>query len=156
VRQDKMKAAKVKAGNYCAYQERTHQEVRNKLYELGLYSDEVEEVLTELITENYVNEERFACTFASGKFRLKHWGRRKIIYELKHRNISSYCIDKALLEITDEEYERAIILLIDKKFAQFSGEEFIVKNKIARHLIGKGFETELVWSILNSQLKTRH
>ena len=156
MRQDKMKAAKVKAGNYCAYQERTHQEVRNKLYELGLYSDEVEEVLTELITENYVNEERFACTFASGKFRLKHWGRRKIIYELKHRNISSYCIDKALLEITDEEYERAIILLIDKKFAQFSGEEFIVKNKIARHLIGKGFETELVWSILNSQLKTRH
>lgn len=151
-----MKLAKVKAGNYCAYQERTHQEVRDKLYELGLYIDEVEEVLTELITENFVNEERFACTFASGKFRLKYWGRRKIIYELKHRNISSYCIERALKEITDKEYERVIIQLIDRKISQWSGEEFIVKNKIARYLIGKGFETELVWSILNNQLKLRH
>ena len=150
-----MKLAKVKAGNYCAYQERTHQEVRNKLYELGLYSDEVEEILSELISENYINEERFARTFASGKFRLKHWGRRKIMYALKHRNISSYCIDKALKEITDEEYERVIMLLIDRKFDQTSGEEFIVKNKIARYLIGKGFETELVWSILNNHLKFR-
>ena len=150
-----MKLAKVKAGNYCAYQERTHQEVRDKLYELGLYSDEVEQVLTELISENYVNEERFARTFASGKFRLKHWGRRKIMYELKHRNISSYCIDKALKEITDEEYKRVVMLLIDRKFNQTSGEEFIVKNKIARYLIGKGFETELVWSILNNHLKFR-
>ena len=150
-----MKLAKVKAGNYCAYQERTHQEVRDKLYELGLYSDEVEQVLTELISENYINEERFARTFASGKFRLKHWGRRKIMYELKHRNISSYCIDKALKEITDEEYKRVVMLLIDRKFNQTSGEEFIVKNKIARYLIGKGFETELVWSILNNHLKFR-
>ncbi len=156
MRQDKMKSAKVKAGNYCAYQERTHQEVRDKLYELGLYRDEVEEVLTELISENYVNEERFARTFASGKFRLKHWGRRKIIYELKHKNISPYCIDKALKEISDEEYEKVAMQLVDKKLSNMSGEEFIVKNKIARYMSNKGFETELVWSILNNNLKFRH
>ncbi len=156
MRQDKMKSAKVKAGNYCAYQERTHQEVRDKLYELGLYRDEVEEVLTELISENYVNEERFARTFVSGKFRLKHWGRRKIIYELKHKNISPYCIDKALKEISDEEYEKVAMQLVDKKLSNMSGEEFIVKNKIARYMSNKGFETELVWSILNNNLKFRH
>lgn len=153
MRQDKMKAVKVKAGNYCAYQERTHQEVRDKLYMLGLYRDEVEEVLTELISENYVNEERFARTFASGKFRLKHWGRIKIIYELKHRNISPYCIDKAMKEIPDEEYEKVTKQLIDKKISNMSGEDFIIKNKIARYLINKGFEPEIVWPILNNYSK---
>ena len=88
MRLDKMKAAKLKAGNYCAYQERTQQEVRDKLYGIGLYSDEVEQVLAELITENYVNEERFAKSFAGGKFRLKQWGKKKIVYALKQRNIS--------------------------------------------------------------------
>ena len=155
MRRDKMKTAKVKAGNYCAYQERTHQEIRDKLYKLGLYRDEVEEVLTELISENYVNEERFASTFASGKFRLKRWGRNKIIYELKHRNISPYCIDKALKEISDEEYEKVVVQLIDNKLNIVSGEEYIVKNKIARYLINKGFEAELVWPILNNHLKFR-
>lgn len=154
MRQDKMKSAKVKAGNYCAYQERSQQEVRDRLYKMGLYRDEVEEVLTELITENYVNEERFASTFARGKFNLKRWGRIKISYELKNRNISSYCIDKALEEISAEEYEKVITELIDKKLRQMSGDEYILKNKIARHLISKGFESELVWSILNNQSKS--
>ncbi len=152
MRQDKMKAAKVKAGNYCAYQERTQQEVRDKLYLLGLHRDEVEDVLTDLISEKFVNEERFAKTFASGKFRLKRWGKRKIIYELEQRNISPYCIDKALNEISDNEYENAIRQLIDKKKSNMSGEEYIVKNKIARYMINKGFETEQVWSILNDKL----
>lgn len=153
MRWDKMKMAKVKAGNYCAYQERTQQEVRDRLFKLGLYGDEVEEVLTELITENYVNEERFAKTFASGKFHLKHWGKVKISYELKHRNISSYCIDMALKEISNDEYEKIIVKLIEQKLRQMSGVEYMVKNKIVRHLIGKGFESELVWTIINDHLK---
>ncbi|MCK5371361.1 MAG: RecX family transcriptional regulator [Cyclobacteriaceae bacterium] len=147
-----MKAAKLKAGNYCAYQERTQQEVRDKLYAIGLYSDEVEQVLTELITENYVNEERFAKSFAGGKFRLKQWGKKKIVYALKQRNISPYCIEQALKEISDEEYERVITQLVERKSNQLQGEIFIVKNKIARYLVGKGFENELVWSIVNKQL----
>ena len=152
MRLDKMKAAKLKAGNYCAYQERTQQEVRDKLYGIGLYSDEVEQVLTELITENYVNEERFAKSFAGGKFRLKQWGKKKIVYALKQRNISPYCIEQALKEISDEEYERVITQLVERKSNQLHGEIFIVKNKIARYLVGKGFENELVWSIVNKQL----
>lgn len=153
MRRDKMKEAKIKAGNYCAYQERTQQEVRNKLYNLGLYSDEVEEVLSELITENFVNEERYAKAFARGKFRYKQWGRKKIIYALKQKKISTYCIDQALHEISEEEYEQEILRLIEKKSSQLSGDVFIVKNKIARYLIGKGFEQELVWSFLNNDSK---
>ena len=94
-----MKAAKIKAGVYCAYQERTQQEVRDKLYALGLHRDEVEEVLTELIIEKFVDEERYAKAFASGKFRLNKWGRIKISYVLRQKKLSEYCIEKALREM---------------------------------------------------------
>jgi len=152
MRLEKMKEAKIKAGNYCAYQERTQQEVRDKLYKLGLHRNEVEEVLTELITEGFVNEERYAMNFASGKFRLKQWGKLKIIFSLKQKKISPYCISEAIKQIPDDEYEKAIILLINNKSKHLTGEEFVIKNKIARYLIGKGFEQELVWSIINSNL----
>lgn len=154
MRQDIMKAAKIKAGNYCAYQERTQQEVRDKLYSLGLFRDEVEEVLTELITENYVNEERYAQTFASGKFRIKRWGKRKIEDALKQKHISSYCITQALKNIPDEEYREAIEDLIEKKRnLEATDNEYVVKNKIARYLIGKGFEPDLVWKQINDHLE---
>jgi regulatory protein len=143
-----MKAAKVKAGNYCAYQERTQQEVRDKLYNLGLYRDEVEDVLSQLITENFVNEERFAKAFASGKFRLKRWGRQKILFELKRRKISPYCIKKAMLEIPEDEYEQVLKQLIKQKTRGYSGNAYTIKNKIARYLINKGYEGELVWNAL--------
>jgi regulatory protein len=153
MRQDKLKEAKVKAGKYCAYQERTQQEVRNKLYALGLFRDEVEDVLTDLITENYINEERYAKAFAGGKFRIKNWGKRKIIYALKQKNISVYCIERAIEEISDEEYQEKIYKLIDSKLSFLSGEEYVIKNKIAQYLIGKGFESELVWAAVNNRLK---
>lgn len=143
-----MKAAKVKAGNYCAYQERTQQEVRDKLYVLGLYKDEVEQVLTELILEDFVNEERFAKTYARGKFKLKRWGRVKIEYELKRKNISPYCIKKAMEEIEDDEYERVLKYLIDQKTSGQVGEDFVIKHKTARFLINRGFEAEQVWKHL--------
>jgi len=152
MRLEKMKEAKIKAGKYCSYQERNQQEVRNKLYKLGLYQNEVEVILTELITEGFVNEERYAMNFASGRFRLKHWGKMKIIYTLKQKKISPYCINQAIKQIPDDEYELVIIQLIEKKLKQLSGEEYMVKNKIARYLIGKGFEQELVWSIINTHL----
>jgi len=152
MRLDKMQEAKLKAGNYCAYQERTHQEVRDKLYSYGLYSDEVEEILTDLITENYVNEERFAKAFAGGKFRLKHWGKRKITYALQQKRVSSYCIDQALKEINDEEYEKKIKDLINKKSNELTGDNYMIKNKTAQFLIGKGYESEIVWPIINEFL----
>lgn len=152
MRSEKMKEAKIKAGNYCVYQERTQQEVRDKLYDLGLHRDEVEEVLTELITENFINEERYAKSFASGKFRLKQWGKNKIIYALKQKRISSFCIGLAMKEIPDDEYEKVISYLINKKAKQLSGDKYMINHKISRYLIGKGFEPELVWSMINDQL----
>ncbi len=148
MRTEKMKSAKIKAGNYCAYQERTQQEVRDKLYNLGLHRDEVEEVLTELILEDFVNEERFAKSFASGRFHLKKWGKVKIEYELKRKRISPYCIKKALMEISEDDYDSAIQQLIDKRKSNYSGNQFEIKNKISKYLINKGFEADLVWKKL--------
>jgi regulatory protein len=149
MRTDKMKVAKLKAGNYCAYQERTQQEVRDKLYNLGLYSNEVEQILTELILEDFINEERFARTYARGKFNLKRWGKVKIIYELKRKKISPYCIKKALEEIEDNEYNRVLNHLLVQKLSGITGEDFIKRNKTARFLINRGFESEKVWELLN-------
>jgi len=149
-----MKTAKIKAGNYCAYQERTQQEVRDKLYSLGLYRDEVEDVLTELISENFVNEERFAKSFARGKFSLKKWGKRRIVFELKKRNLSPYCIDQAIKEISDEAYEKMIFQIIENKISYLPEVGYTTKNKIVKYLIGKGFETEIVWTLLNRYLKS--
>jgi regulatory protein len=148
MRVEKMKSAKIKAGNYCAYRERTHQEVRDKLYDLGLHRDEVEEVLTELIMEDFVNEERFARSFARGKFILKRWGKVKIAYELKRRKISPYCIEKAMLEIPHDDYDTVLLHLIEQKKKSYTGDLFKVKNKIARYLINKGYESDLVWDKL--------
>lgn len=144
-----MKEAKIKAGNYCAYQERTQQEVRDKLYGLGLYRDEVEDVLSDLIGENFVNEERFAKSYARGKFSLKKWGKQKIIFELKKRNLSPYCIEQALKEISDEEYKKVITIIVQNKLDNTSQAGIIANYKIANHLIRKGFEPEIVWTIIN-------
>ncbi len=140
------KEAKLKAANYCAYQERSQKEVRNKLYEYGLYRDEVEEVLTNLIIDGFINEERFAKALAGGKFRIKKWGRNRIRLALKEHNISDYCIKKGLAEIEEDEYQNALEALIAKASDQ-SPETNIFKkrDKISRNLIYKGFEPELVW-----------
>jgi len=152
MRTDLMKQAKVKAANFCVYQERTQQEVRDKLYKLGLFSDEVELTLSELISENFVNEERFAIAFANGRFKLKHWGKSKIGYELKKRKISRYCIDKALKEIGESEYENAITMLVEKKSKGIKDTSLIARQKIANFLMSKGFERELVWRRIESLL----
>lgn len=155
MRADKMKEAKIKAARYCAYQERAHQEVRNKLFQIGLYGEEVEHVLTELITEDFVNEERFAKAFASGKFRINNWGRDKIKYVLNQKKISAYCIEQGLKEITEKDYLGTIRILIKNKSKTIAGDDFTIKNKIARYLIGKGFESELVWPVINDELQSR-
>src|ERR1700688_1600996 len=85
-----------KARHYCAYQERCHSEVKEKLYSFGLGKKDVEESLSQLIEENYLNEERYAIQYAGGRFRLKHWGRVKIRYELRQKLVSEYCIGRAL------------------------------------------------------------
>ena len=101
---------------YCAYQDRCHQEVRTKLIQLEVYGDKLEQVMSRLIEEDFLNEERFARSFARGKFRIKKWGKNKITQALKRKNISPYCIRKAMTEIGDQEYEKTLNDLLVKYF----------------------------------------
>lgn len=140
-----------KAMSWCAYQERCHKEVKSKLYEWGLHKKEVEEIISRLIVDGFLNEERFAIAFAGGKFRIKHWGKLKITNELEFRNISPYCIRKAMLEIPDDEYRNTIKKYIsDKQNEIQESDNYKKRYKIASYIISKGFEPELIWEILNS------
>ncbi len=140
-----------KARHYCAYQERSHQEVKEKLYSFGLYKNQVEPLLSQLIEEDYLNEERFAIQFAGGRFRMKQWGRVKIRYELKQRQISEYCIKKALKQLEEADYLKTLEQLARKKWASFRGEginAFVKLSKTSDYLMQKGFEADLVQQAL--------
>jgi regulatory protein len=141
-----------KAKHYCAYQERCHSEVKEKLYGFGLYKKEVEELMASLVEENYLNEERFAIQFAGGRFRIKHWGKVKIKYELRQKQVSDYCIKKALSSIDEKDYEKTLLKLFIEKRKTLKSEKniFIRKRKISDYLMGKGFETDRI----NELLKT--
>lgn len=140
-----------KAKHYCGYQERSHYEVREKLYALGMHKQQVEELISQLIEENYLNEERFAIEFAGGKFRMKQWGRVKIKYELKQKKVSEYCIKKALKQIDEEDYLKSINTLARKKWNSIKGEgvnHFVKMSKTTTYLMQKGFESDLIQSAI--------
>ncbi len=138
---------------YCAYQERSHQEVKNKLFEYGLYSGEVDELLARLITEGFLNEERFAKAFSGGKFRIKKWGRIKIQRALAHRGLTENCIARGIKEIDASDYIKALKEVIQKKANQFEEQNrFKKRDKIARFAIAKGYEPELVWEEVKALL----
>ena len=134
-----------KLKHYCGYQERCHVEVKQKLYSLGLWKKDVDALLSQLIEENYLNEERFAQLFAGGKFRMKHWGRIKIIYELKQKKISEYCIKKGLKEIDENDYKKTLLKLATAKWETLKTEKnvFVKKNKTINYLLQKGYESSL-------------
>jgi len=135
---------------YCAYQERSHQEVKNKLYEYGLRTAEVDEVLSHLITEGFLNEERYAKAFAGGKFRMMKWGKLKIQRELESSGVSPRNIARGLGEIGVSEYAKTLLSLVKKKSSLLTEENtFKKKNSVARFVIGKGYEPELVWETIN-------
>jgi regulatory protein len=137
---------------YCAYQERSQQEVRDKLYSLGLHRSEVEQIISMLITENFLNEERFAIAYAGGKFRMKQWGRNKIKASLKQKKISDYCIRKALHEINEKNYLKTLGNLISEKGKSVKEQNPLKKKyKIAQYAISRGFEAELVWDLLRNE-----
>jgi regulatory protein len=144
-----------KMQRYCAYQERCHQEVRSKLLELEVYGDRLEAVMVALIEEGFLNEERFARAFARGKFRLKQWGRLRITRELKARQVTDYCIRKALEEIDENAYRAALEEVLRKKLppAPAPEELYAHKQKAVRYALSRGYETELAWSVLQELLK---
>jgi regulatory protein len=142
----------IRLQQYCAYQERCHQEVRTKLIELGVYGLDLENVMTELIRENFLNEERFARSYAGGKFRVKKWGRKRIVMELKARHISDYCIKKGLSEIVEADYRDTLEQLLEKKRAASKERNtFKRNNELANYVIGKGYEAHLVWEIIKEK-----
>jgi regulatory protein len=141
-----------KIKHYCAYQERSHAEAREKLYSFGLYRQEVETLLSQLIEENYLNEERFAVAFAGGKFRMKQWGKTKIKYELQQKRVSAYCIKTALALIDEADYERCLQKLAAAKLATLQNEKniFAKKTKLQNYLLQKGFESSRVVPIVSA------
>lgn len=140
---------------YCKYQERCHAEVRNKLYELGFTTPEVEQQISGLIETGLLNEERFARAFAGGKFRMKQWGREKIKQQLRLKKISDYCIKKAMTEIDGEDYERMLNKLTLKKYEEMKKDRSIAsrKAKLYRFLVQKGYERDMVIGAINECIK---
>jgi regulatory protein len=140
-----------KIKHYCSYQERSHAEVKEKLYSFSLYKTEVETLISRLIEEDYLNEERFAKMFAGGKFRMKQWGKVKIKYELKQRQVSEYNIKKGLKEIPEEDYVSTFKKLFEQKLTALKSEKNIPtrKRKILDHLLQKGYEREMIMGKLN-------
>ena len=138
---------------YCAYQERSHNEVKSKLFGYGLHSSDVDEILSHLITEGFLNEERYAQAFAGGKFRILKWGKLKIQRELEASGVSPRNIKSSFRQIPFEEYSKTLTTLIRKKSRQIDEENlFKKKNKVARYVIAKGYEPELVWEAVNEMI----
>ena len=136
---------------FCVYRERCHSEVKEKLYSLGLYKNDVEQLMAQLIEENYLNEERFAKQYAGGKFRMNQWGRVKIKYALRQKQVSDYSIKKGLKEISESDYKKTLQKLAEQKLKTLKGEKniFVKKKKLQDYLLQKGYEGELVGEVIS-------
>ncbi|HXB40847.1 MAG TPA: regulatory protein RecX [Bacteroidia bacterium] len=142
--------ALTKIQDWCGYQERCQQEVRDKLYDYGLHSADVENIISRLISDNFINEERFAKAYAGGKFRIKKWGRVKIKMGLKAKRVSDYCIKKGLEEINHTDYIRILKKILESKSALLKEKNKIRKKyKLMQFAAAKGYEQEYIMEILN-------
>ena len=141
-------SVKNKIEHYCAYQERCHFDVKNKLNKLGIFGDQLDEYICYLIDENYLSETRYSEAFVRGKYNNNSWGRIKIKMELKSKNISEWNINNALKQITKEDYENKLYKICEKQIHQDDTQDE-VKNKIIRRLTQKGWETDLIIRCLN-------
>lgn len=137
---------KNKLVRYCVYQERCHLEVVQKCFELGISSSQKDIFLVYLIDNNYLNEERFALSFATGKFHQKKWGKTRIINELKQRHISDYLIKKAIKELDCDEYENTFQVLCEKIWNSITDKNLLKKRKkFCDTLLRKGWESDLIY-----------
>tara|TARA_B100000780_G_scaffold225280_1_gene164379 strand:- start:288 stop:758 length:471 start_codon:yes stop_codon:yes gene_type:complete len=140
-----LQIAKEKIQAYCAYQERCHLEVEKKLKSWGLIPDAIDMLIVELMQHNFLNEERFARSFARGKFRIKKWGRIKIKLELKKKSIYSKCIEYAMQEIdSDTYYDTLKEILLKKSLLEKETHPYKRKAKLTRYLVSRGFEYDLI------------
>lgn len=135
-----------KLRHYCAYQERCHKEVKEKLYAMNMIPQAVEQITGTLVSENYLNESRFAQQFTHGKFTIKHWGKIRIVRELKVRAVSDYDIQKAIMAIDTESYLNTLTSICQKKWNQLEGISLQQKKKkLYDYLAYRGWETELIY-----------
>ena len=145
------KAALAKAEHYCAYQERSQYEIRNKLYEWELYASDVEDIITELILTNFLNEERFAKAYVSGKFNINKWGKIKIKQGLKLKKVPEKMIIRSLNGIDFDDYLSVLLNCAEKKLRTITEKEpFKRKNKLVTHLLIRGFEINLILDVLKN------
>ncbi len=149
------RTALLKAESWCAYQERSQQETRNKLYEYGLHQNEVEELITELILTNFLNEERFAMAYVSGKVNIKKWGRIKIKQGLKFKKVPDKLIQKALNSIDGDKYLANLLAMAEKKLRVLSEKDPIKKKyKLITYIQTKGYEKDLIFDVLKTNSLT--
>ncbi|MCD0464569.1 regulatory protein RecX [Flavobacterium sp. ENC] len=140
------KEALLRLERFCAYQERCHSEVIAKLYSLKMTSDEIDSIVVQLIENNFLNETRFACSFARGKHRIKFWGKIRITNELKIRQISSTIITIALKEISPEEYYNTFEQLSERFWNSISEKNALKKRKkFCDYMLRRGYESNLVY-----------
>jgi regulatory protein len=142
---------KKKLEHYCVYQDRCHKEIESKMKEYNLIPEARELILLSLMKDNFLNEERFSKSFARGKFRIKKWGKQRIVRELKFRNVSAYNIKTALKEIDEQEYIATLYSLVDKKNKLVTETNlFKRKKKIADYLLYRGYESNLIYEALTT------
>lgn len=147
-----LEEATEKIKHFCAYQERCHSEVKQKLQSLGLSEEELNSIIVELIEENFLNEERFAIQFVSGKFKIKRWGKNKIKYELKSKQISNIIIVKSLATIDEVDYIKHLEKEFDLYFTKLkSGNHLQKKHKTQHHLLQKGYELSLIIELFKTK-----
>ncbi|APQ17071.1 regulatory protein RecX [Maribacter hydrothermalis] len=143
-----------KIESYCAYQDRCHKEVVSKLKDMGMIPIAIDTIIAQLIEDKFLNEERFAKSFARGKFNIKKWGKNRIVKELKFRNISKYNITTALKEIDPEAYLTALDDLANKRLGQITESNILKRRKkLADYLLYRGWESHLVYEKLKELIK---
>ncbi len=139
---------------YCAYQERCHKEVLEKLKSMRMIPEAIDHIMSRLIKDNYLNETRFAKTYVRGKFRIKNWGRKRLTLELKKRDISKFNIKAALDEIEDQEYIEIFNALAEKRFTNLkSGTKQAKKRKLVNYLLYRGWESHLVYQKVHELIR---
>ena len=149
-----LQEATKKMEHYCAYQERCHQEVRQKLTSMSMIPEAIDVIIVHLLEHNFLNEERFAKTFVSGKFKIKNWGRRRLTYELKKKDVSKVNINQALTTISDEEYVDIFNDLAEKRANSLKEtNKFKKKKQFIDYFLYRGWESYLVYEKANELIK---
>jgi regulatory protein len=137
--------ALLKLQHYCAYQDRCHQEVRTKLLDIKVYGDELESIMTDLIRDDFLNEERYARSYCRGKFRMKKWGKNKILQGLKLKRISAYCIKKGMAEIEEDEYIETLQSIIEKNIEKHKSLGLMLaKDRAYKYAMSRGYEGNII------------